>query len=172
MEHVPDGLGPVEIKSGEGRNRKTVLTWDPETKVLTALEEINVRARTEFLAAAAQPDFKTAVDKVYLESSQFRVSVWWLIAFYLVLTMGELCLSPVGLSLVTKLAPSKHVGLCMGGWFLATAIAEKLAQVFGAYWGKMPPVQYFFIFVVMCAVGALLMALLVRRLKRMMHGIK
>jgi POT family proton-dependent oligopeptide transporter len=85
--------------------------------------------------------------------------------------MGELCLSPVGLSLVTKLAPAKHVGLFMGGWFLATAIAEKLAQVFGAYWGKMPPGNYFVIFIVMCGVGAVLLALLVPMLKRWMHGV-
>jgi len=172
LEHAPEELGPIEIRQGEGRNRKTVLTWDPETRTLTALDEINDRARTEFLAMAAQPEFKQAVDKVYLDSSLFRVSVWWLIAFYLVLTMGELCLSPVGLSLVTKLAPPKHVGLMMGGWFLATAIAEKLAQVFGAYWGKMPPLEYFVIFIVMCGVGALLMALLVRSLKRRMHGVQ
>jgi POT family proton-dependent oligopeptide transporter len=172
LEHMPEGLGPIEIKQGEGRRRETILSWDPETNVLAALDEINERARTEFLARAAQPEFKQAVDKIYLEASEFRVSVWWLIGFYLLLTMGELCLSPVGLSLVTKLAPAKHVGLFMGGWFLATAIAEKLAQVFGAYWGKMPPINYFWIFIIMCAIGAVLMALLVRPLKRMMHGVQ
>ena len=171
FEHAPEGLGPVEIKEIEGKDRKTIVSWDPETKQLTAFAEINKRARAELLAMAANPEFKQAIDKVYLDSSTFRVSVWWLVAFYLVLTMGELCLSPVGLSLVTKLAPAKHVGLFMGGWFLATAIAEKLAQVFGAYWGKMPPAQYFLIFVVMCGVGAFLMALLVRSLKRKMHGV-
>ncbi len=171
LNHAPGGLVPVEILEGEGVNRKTVLTFDPETMVLTAVGEIKERARTEFLAAAAKPEFKEAVDKIYLEASQFRVSVWWLIAFYLVLTMGELCISPVGLSLVTKLAPPKHVGLMMGGWFLATAVAEKLAQVFGAHWGRMPPVDYFLIFVVMCGVGAIMMALLIRPLKRMMHGV-
>ncbi|MHC5035364.1 MAG: POT-type proton-dependent oligopeptide transporter, partial [Planctomycetota bacterium] len=162
----------VEIKEIEGKDRKTILAWNPEAKTLTAFKEVNDRARTEFLARAADPEFKRAVDKVYLDSSAFRVSVWWLIGFYLLLTMGELCLSPVGLSLVTKLAPAKHVGLFMGGWFLATAIAEKLAQVFGAYWGKMPPADYFMIFVIMCGVGALLLALLVRPLKRMMHGVQ
>jgi len=172
FEQAPDGLGPVAIKQGQGRNRKTILVWDPQTKVLTALDELNERARTEFLAMAAQPDFKQAVDKIYLDSAEFRVSVWWLIGFYVLLTVGELCLSPVGLSLVTKLAPPSHVGLFMGGWFLATAVAEKLAQVFGAYWGKMPPGQYFVIFVVMCAAGAVLMGLLVRPLKRMMHGVQ
>ncbi len=171
LEHAPEGLGPIEIKEIEGRDRETILAWNPETKTLTAFQEVNERARTEFLAMAADPEFKRAVDKVYLDSSAFRVSVWWLIGFYLLLTMGELCLSPVGLSLVTKLAPAKHVGLFMGGWFLATAIAEKLAQVFGAHWGKMLPADYFMIFVIMCAVGAFLLALLVRPLKRMMHGV-
>jgi POT family proton-dependent oligopeptide transporter len=172
LQHAPAELGPVEIREIEGKDRKTILTWDPDAGKLTAFAEINSRARAEFLARAADPAFKEAVDKIYLESSSFRVSVWWLIGFYLLLTMGELCLSPVGLSLVTKLAPPQHVGLFMGGWFLATAIAEKLAQVFGAYWGKMPPEQYFMIFVVMCGVGALFMALLVRPLKRMMHGVQ
>lgn len=171
LEHAPKELGPVEIRQGQGKDRKVVLRWDPEAKVLTAFDEIKERPRIEFLAAAAEPDFKNAVDRVYLDSSRFRVSIWWLIGFYLLLTTGELCLSPVGLSLVTKLAPPKHVGLFMGGWFLATAVAEKLAQVFGAMWGKMPPAEYFFIFVVMCGVGAVLMGLLVPALKRKMHGV-
>ncbi|UCE58550.1 MAG: peptide MFS transporter [Phycisphaerales bacterium] len=151
--------------------RDAVAGWDPETKTITVKDKIEERARIELLAAAARPDLKEAVDKIYLDSSRFRVSIWWLVAFYLVLTMGELCLSPVGLSLVTKLAPPKHVGLMMGGWFLATAIAEKLAQVFGARWGQMPPATYFMIFVIMCGVGALLMGVLVPKLKRMMHGV-
>jgi hypothetical protein len=171
LQHVPETVGPVEIWIGEGKNREKVLTWNEQTKELTAEKEVGERARIEFLAAAAEPHFKQAVDRIYLDSARFRVSVWWLIGFYLLLTMGELCISPVGLSLVTKLAPAKHVGLCMGGWFLATAVAEKLAQVFGGMWGKMPPAEYFLIFVVMCGVGALFMAVLVPALKRMMHGV-
>jgi len=148
-----------------------VLEWDPVTKTLTVKGEIKARARNELLSAGADPVFKEAIDTIYLDSSRFRVSIWWLIAFSMCLTCGELCLSPVGLSLVTKLAPPKRVGLFMGGWFLATAIAEKLAQVFGGYWGKMPPAEYFMMFVVMCGVGALLMGLLIKPLKRMMHGV-
>ncbi|MHC4698698.1 MAG: peptide MFS transporter, partial [Planctomycetota bacterium] len=167
LASAPDGFGIAGVEV-----EKVIADWDAETKTITVKREINARARIELLAAAARPEFKQAVDKIYLDSSQFRVSVWWLIAFYLVLTMGELCLSPVGLSLVTKLAPPKHVGLLMGGWFLATAIAEKLAQVFGGMWGTMPPAKYFLIFVVMCGVGALFMGVLVRPLKRMMHGVQ
>lgn len=152
-----------------GDEAKKVLQWDAATKTLTASDTINDRARIQLLAAAANPEFKSAVDELYVKTSKFRISIWWLILHYLLTTMGELCLSPVGLSLVTKLAPPKHVGLFMGGWFLSTAVAEKLAHVFGGMWGNMTPTRYFMIFVVVCGVGALLMAILVPALKRMMH---
>ncbi len=170
LQHAPPGLADVEIKESEGNDPKTLLTWDAQTKTLTALDRIGERTQTEFIAAAADPAFKIALDAIYIESSRFRVTVWWLIGFYLLLTVGELCISPVGLSLVTKLAPAKNVGLFMGLWFLATAISEKTAHVFGSYWGKMPPDQYFVIFVVMCAIGAVFMAVLVPAMTRMTHG--
>ncbi|MFH2001734.1 MAG: peptide MFS transporter [Planctomycetota bacterium] len=56
-----------------------------------------------------------------------KVSVMWLVYYYLIITFGELCLSPMGLSLVTKLAPKRLVGLMMGGWFLSTSIGNKLS---------------------------------------------
>jgi len=56
-----------------------------------------------------------------------KVTLWWLVVYYIVITTGELCLSPMGLSLVTKLSPKRLVGLMMGGWFLATAIGNKLS---------------------------------------------
>ncbi len=61
------------------------------------------------------------------EDGGSKVSVMWLVVFYLVITVGELCLSPMGLSLVTKLAPKRLVGLMMGGWFLSTSIGNKLS---------------------------------------------
>jgi dipeptide/tripeptide permease len=56
-----------------------------------------------------------------------KVSSLWLIVYYMVITFGELCLSPMGLSLVTKLSPKRYVGLMMGGWFLATAVGNKMS---------------------------------------------
>ncbi|MEW6073632.1 MAG: peptide MFS transporter [Planctomycetota bacterium] len=56
-----------------------------------------------------------------------KVSLGWLVTYYLIITAGELCLSPMGLSLVTKLSPKRLVGLMMGGWFLSTAIGNKMA---------------------------------------------
>lgn len=58
-------------------------------------------------------------------------SVWWLVAAYLILATGEMCLSPVGLSAVTQLAAPRVVSLMMGTWFLATAFSETLAALFG-----------------------------------------
>ncbi len=166
LSNAPAGFAVV------GEEARKAAAWDSETKRLTVKQQIGLRAEVELLATTADPDLKLAVDEVYLRSSEHRVTIWWLILFFMCLTMGELCLSPVGLSLVTKLAPAKHVGFFMGGWFLATAVAEGAANLFGAYWGKMPPGQYFLIFVVMCGVGALLMAVLIRPLKRRMHGIQ
>jgi POT family proton-dependent oligopeptide transporter len=58
-------------------------------------------------------------------------SVWWLVLAYLILEIGEMCLSPVGLSAVTQLAAPRVVSLMMGTWFLATAFSETLAALFG-----------------------------------------
>ncbi len=60
-----------------------------------------------------------------------QISLWWLVLAYLLHTTGELCLSPVGLSAVTKLAIHKVVGLSMGVWFLATALSETVAMRLG-----------------------------------------
>ena len=56
-----------------------------------------------------------------------KTSMMWLVAYYMIITFGELCLSPMGLSLVTKLAPARLVGLMMGGWFLSTAVGNKMS---------------------------------------------
>ena len=56
-----------------------------------------------------------------------KVSPWWLVAMYFIHTVGELCLSPVGLSTVTKLAPARMVGLMMGVWFLSVSLGNKFA---------------------------------------------
>jgi len=61
------------------------------------------------------------------EDGESKVSVMWLVYYYLIITVGELCLSPMGLSLVTKLSPKRFVGLMMGGWFLSVAIGNKLS---------------------------------------------
>jgi hypothetical protein len=61
------------------------------------------------------------------QDGAIKTSMMWLVIYYLIITCGELCLSPMGLSLVTKLSPKRYVGLMMGGWFLSTSIGNKLS---------------------------------------------
>jgi proton-dependent oligopeptide transporter, POT family len=68
------------------------------------------------------------------ESGAEKVSVWWLIGTYGVVTIGELMLSPMGLSLVSKMSPVRMTSLMMGGWFLATSIGNKLSGVLASMW--------------------------------------
>ena len=73
-----------------------------------------------------------------------KASVWWLIGTYAVITVGELCLSPMGLSMVSKMAPAHIAGLMMGGWQLATSIGNKLSGVLAAMWDKYDDKSDFF----------------------------
>jgi dipeptide/tripeptide permease len=74
-----------------------------------------------------------------------KVSGMWLMGFYAIVTVGELCLSPMALSLVTKLSPRRFVGLTMGGWFFATAVGNKFSGFLGVIQGSLPPTVFFFV---------------------------
>jgi len=163
----PDAGEPVRIAGWpEG------VTWDPQTRTLTATATIPEREHAQMLAAAADPDFRRAATEIYVESSKLRVSIGWLLLFYFILTVGELCLSPVGLSLVTKAAHPKYVGLFMGIWFFTTgALANYSAHFIGGYWGNMTPTAYFMIFGGIAAVATVLMLIMLRFLRPMLHGI-
>ncbi|HRN56099.1 MAG TPA: MFS transporter, partial [Agriterribacter sp.] len=63
-----------------------------------------------------------------------KASTWWLIVSYGVITIGELFLSPMGLSIVSKLSPARITALMMGGWFLSTSIGNKLSGVLATMW--------------------------------------
>jgi len=65
-----------------------------------------------------------------------KASAWWVIATYAVITVGELCLSPMGLSMVSKMVPARLAGLMMGGWQLATSLGNKLSGVLATMWDK------------------------------------
>lgn len=146
--------------------------WDAATRALTAKAVIPDREYAQLLAAAADPAFREAATKIYVESSTLRVSILWLLLFYFLVTVGELCLSPVGLSLVTKAAHPKFVGLFMGIWFFTTgALANYSAHFVGGYWGNMTPTEYFMIFGAIAAGATVLMLFMLRFLKPMLHGI-
>ena len=160
---------PTEEDEGEELEK---VRWDAAAGTLAATAELSVRDRAQVLANGAEPEFCTALTSVYRQSSLVRVSIGWLLLFYMLLTIGELCLSPVGLSLVTKAAHPKYVGLFMGLWFFTTgAMSNFLAHFAGGYWGTMTPNQYFMIFAVLAAVATVIMLLLMRVLRPMLHGI-
>lgn len=148
------------------------ISLDDQTGTFTVTEVIAERHRQQLLAAGAAPEFRDAVTSIYSQSSLLRVSIGWLLLFYFLLTVGELCLSPVGLSLVTKAAPPKYVGLFMGLWFFTSgAMANFLAHYVGGMWGTMTPTSYFLIFGVVAAAATVIMLALVRVLKAMLHGV-
>lgn len=97
-----------------------------------------------------------------------KVSPLWLVLTYLLHTVGELCLSPVGLSAMTKLAPARVTGLMMGVWFLASSVGNKIAGTVAGLTEKFSGQQIFGTVAVVALFFALVMALLVRPIKRMM----
>jgi POT family proton-dependent oligopeptide transporter len=116
-----------------------------------------------------------------------KVSMWWLVALYIIHSMGELCLSPIGLSMVSKLAPLRLSSLMMGTWFLANAAANKFAGTLSAL---IPPTvdpnstapvsypsflgfkitnlyEFFMLFIVMTGVAAGILFVLSKKLQKM-----
>jgi POT family proton-dependent oligopeptide transporter len=103
--------------------------------------------------------------KVAGDAASF-VSPYWLISTYLILTFGELLLSPMGISFVSKVAPPKLKGLMMGGWFVSTAIGNKLVGVGGYLWGDIPLTVVWGVFIAVCVVAALFMFAMMKRLEK------
>ena len=94
----------------------------------------------------------------------------WLIGSYAVITVGELFLSPMGLSLVSKLSPQRLTSLMMGGWFLATSIGNKLSGVIAGLWDSIALKQYFFLINFAGAmIGAIAIWLMVKWLRRIVQ---
>jgi POT family proton-dependent oligopeptide transporter len=116
-------------------------------------------------ASSIEPGAKTA-----------SVSMIWLILVYFFHTMGELCISPVALSYVSKLVPGRMIAMMFGIWYLAVAIGMKLAGVFGeASEGiaKAQGLSYFFWVLTAVAVGlGIISALLYPVIKKLMHGVR
>lgn len=113
-----------------------------------------------------------------------KVSMTWLFSLYLLHTIGELCLSPIGLAMVVKLSPAKFASLLMGIWFSSMAAASKFAGTLSALYPDpaLPaaPVfagfeivdlyDFFMIFVILSGFAAILLFALTKTLQKMMHG--
>jgi len=142
---------------------------EPSTPTKMAIALVLVSAGFVFMVLAARRGAGGAL-----------VSPWWLIAAYTFHTFGELCLSPIGLSFVTKLAPLKMVALLMGLWFFATAIAEFLAGQLAALTDKIArgeifhllggQADFYLVLVVAPLIAGALLFALTPWLGRRMHG--
>ncbi|MCC6460066.1 MAG: peptide MFS transporter [Saprospiraceae bacterium] len=96
-----------------------------------------------------------------------KASVWWLIGTYGVITVGELCLSPMGLSMVSKMAPARIAGLMMGGWQLATSLGNKLSGILATMWDRYDhKADFFWVNFALLAVSALALSVMLKWLNR------
>ncbi|MCC6263627.1 MAG: peptide MFS transporter [Bryobacterales bacterium] len=116
--------------------------------------------------------FAVMIFAAMASSNGALVSPMWLVVTYLLHTIGELCLSPVGLSAMTKLAPERVTGLVMGVWFLGPSIANYVSGRLAGFYESMPLWELFG-FVTAFAIGsALVMALLVPWTRRLMGEVR
>lgn len=95
-----------------------------------------------------------------------RVSPYWLMNSYLILTIAELFLSPMGLSFVSKVSPTRFQGLMQGGWLLATAVGNKLLGIGSFFWDKIEIWQLWAIFVTCSLLAAAFIFAIMKRLER------
>lgn len=99
------------------------------------------------------------------------VSMLWLVGVYFIQTVAELCLSPIGLSLVTKLSPARFASFMMGVWFLGAFLGNLTAGLFAGSYDIMDHKTFFMIPIMTAGVAAVVLLLLAKPIKRWMHGI-
>ena len=104
-------------------------------------------------------------------SPDVRVAPFWLIGCYFIQELGEMSLSPVGLSVFTKLAPVKIVGMMLGVWFLADAVGNKVAGYAAGFVSSAPLPELFGTIAAVCLGSSVIAALLIKPVKRLMGGV-
>lgn len=120
--------------------------------VVVLIASLNV-VSPYLLGGAATPDIS-------------RVSPYWLMSSYLILTVAELFLSPMGLSFVSKVAPPRFQGLMQGGWLLATAVGNKLLFIGSLLWGRIDLYLLWGLFFLCCITSAMFIFAMMKRLER------
>ena len=116
--------------------------------------------------------FAILVPAAYMVVGGAKVGPYWLIGTYLLQTLGELCLSPVGLSAMTKLAPARAAGFMMGIWFLSTSIGNWLAGKAASMYSSMPLPTLFGSVAAFSIAAAIVLAILIKPTVRLMQGVK
>jgi POT family proton-dependent oligopeptide transporter len=116
--------------------------------------------------------FAILVPAAYTVVGGSKVGPYWLTGTYLLQTLGELCLSPVGLSAMTKLAPARAAGFIMGIWFLTNSIGNWLAGKAASMYSSMPLPTLFGANAGFSIVAAIVLALMIKPTVRLMQGVK
>jgi POT family proton-dependent oligopeptide transporter len=150
--------------------KKTVMQF--KDGKLIAYQPMAEKEITGLLVAAGEPEFRASIHDLFVRSTEFRVSPMWLFWSYILATLGELCLSPVGLSMVSKLAPAKFATMLMGVWLLTSAFGNFAAGALGEIWGTIPPTEFFLLSTVVVGGAALVLLVLVHLITKTMHGVK
>lgn len=114
--------------------------------------------------------FAAMIGAVFEQGATGKASMWWLVIAYLFHTMGELCISPVGLSMITRLAPLRLASLMMGVWFLINFFANWLAGIIGSFAESLGELAIFGGLTAALLLFAVLLWLLSGTLVRWMHG--
>lgn len=166
---------PEDVKGFDPRYsdlNPAVFSHDAAAGTITLRQPLTDKDAKLLLVCAANPDIRKAIDTLYVQSAKHKVSPWWLVWCYIFATIGELCTSPVGLSMTNKLAPAKFSTMLMGLWLLTSAFGNYAAGALGESYGLVPPVEYFgFTSVALVGAGALLLCA-VGPFRRLMHGVK
>jgi len=179
-EKIDDYVKSVQVKLTEvppgfdmsyAGLKKTAVVYRPDEQTLVAYQKLADKEVKGLLVAGGDPKFRDSINELYVASNTFRVSSWWLFWSYILATLGELCLSPVGLSMVSKLAPAKSATMLMGVWMLTSAFGNFAAGALGEIWGTIPPVQFFLWTTLVVGAAALVLLALVRLVTSMMHGV-
>lgn len=104
-------------------------------------------------------------------SADHAVSPLWLVSVYFIMTIAELCISPIGLSLVSKLAPRQFLSILMGTWFLTSFFGNIFAGLWGGQYGSISSDILFLVLALISLASAIGLALLIPRLKRVLGNI-
>jgi len=168
LSAVPPGF---DFPFDDAEAKDSGVAWDSAASAMTFTKWMEAPTLADLTAAGAPPAWRKPLWALETKSDAARVSGIWLLLSYLFATLGELCLSPVGLSMVTKLAPERFASLFMGVWLLSSSVAQYAGGSIGETWGIIAPAPYFMLFVWTSIGGALVLALLVRPLKALMHEV-
>jgi POT family proton-dependent oligopeptide transporter len=174
LAQVPPGfdLGYSGLDRPNAKGTRPV-TFDQGQRLLEVHDyKLGGKDIKALLVAGGDQAFRSAADALYLESSRYRVSSWWLFWSYVLVTVGELCLSPIGLSMVSKLAPARFATMLMGLWMLTSFFGNFIAGALGEQAESTPPLTYFLEITAVLGVLGVAVFVAASLLNRLMHGVE